>query len=186
MATNKLALDIPDTLNDCVLKVWDSSIYSSGVPTECPKLEITAPGFQLPAIVSDIQPGFNLNLTACQIGMQIHNCGVQFNPLPDGVYIIRLSYSPNDQLYVEYNHLRITCALNKINKIMCCLDLSNCQPIQPVEAQLRELQQLWMQLKGAKSNVEYCHHPKKGLAMYDYVVGQLDKLACACGCQDKC
>ena len=186
MATHKLALDIPDTLNDTALKVWDSSVYSEDLGTECPKLEVTLPGFQLPAVVTSLKPGFIASLDACTLGIQVYNCGVQFNSLPDGVYVLRLSYSPNDKLYVEYNHLRVTCALNKINKILCCLNLADCEPQEPVKSQLRQLQQLQMMLKGAKANVEYCQHPKKGMAMYNYVVGQLDKLACACGCDDMC
>jgi len=182
MAKHQLALDIPDTLNSNVFKLWDSSIYSEDVPTECPKLEITLPGFQLPSVVTNLKPGFIANLSACDLGLQIYNCGVQFNPLPDGVYVVRMSYSPNDQLYVEYNHLRITCALNQINEILCCLNIKDCEPIEPVKSQIQQLQVLQMQLKGAKSNVEYCLHPKRGMAMYNYVVAQLNKLACACGC----
>lgn len=186
MTTHKLSLDIPDTTNECILKVWDSSSYSEDLGTQCPKLEITLPGFQLPSVITNLKPNFIANLNACELGIQVYNCGVQFNPLPDGVYIVRLSYSPNDQLYVEYNHLRITCALNKINKILCCLDLADCEPVEPVKSQIKQLQQLQMMLKGAKSNVEYCHHPKKGMAMYNYVIEQLDKLACSCGCQEMC
>ena len=182
MATHKLALDIPDTLNDTALKVWDSSIYSDNLGTECPKLEVTLPGFQLPSVITNLKPGFTANLNACELGIQVYNCFVQFNPLPDGVYVIRLSYSPNDKLYVEYNHLRITCALNKINKILCCLDLSDCEPIEPVKTQIRKLKDLQIMLQGAKANVEYCHHPKKGMSIYNYVLNQLDKLACGCGC----
>jgi len=184
MAKHLLALDIPDTLSEVTFKVCDSSLYSEDVPKECPKLEVTLPGFQLPSVVTNIQTGFSVNLNACELGIQIYNCGVQFNPLPDGVYVIRYSLSPNDQVYVEYNHLRITCALNQINKLLCCLDLAACEPIEPTKSQIRELQELWMLLKGAKANVEYCHHPKKGMEMYNYVVGKLKKLSCGCGCPD--
>lgn len=186
MAKHQLALDIPDTLNDTILKVVDASLYSPDVPTECPKLEITLPGFQLPSIVTDIKPYFSVNLSACDLGIQIYNCFEQFNPLPDGVYVIRYSLSPNDKVYVEYNHLRITKALNLINSILCCLDLKDCEPVQPTKDQILELKLLEMMLKGAKSNVEYCHHPKKGMAMYNYILGRLDKLACACGCKSSC
>src|SRR3990172_4067108 len=159
MAKHLLALDIPETLNTKGIRISDSSIYSSDLPKECPKLEITLPGFNLPSVI---------------------------NTLPDGVYIIRYSLSPNDQLYVEYNHLRITCALNTINDILCCLDISNCEPEAEVKKQLRELWDLWMLLKGAKSQVEYCHHPKKGGNMYDYVTNRLNKIACKCGCSKTC
>lgn len=185
MAKHQLALDIPDTLNEFGFRVIDVSIYSPDVPIESPKLEITLPGFQLPATI-EVQAGFHETISACQLGIQVHNCGVQFNTLPDGVYIVKYALSPYDKLYVEYNHLRITCALNTINKILCCLDLDACQPQEPVQSQIRELQDLWMMLKGAKSNVEYCHHPQKGMAMYNYVVGRLKKLACSCNCQGSC
>ena len=186
MAKHQLCLDLPDTLNRGVLKVWDSSIYSDEAPIDCLKLEVTLPGFQLPAVITNITPGFSVNLNACQLGIQVYNCGVQFDPIPDGVYVIRYSLSPNDKIYVEYNHLRITCALNEINKILCCLDLKDCDPVEPTKHQIRDLQDLWMQLKGAKSKVEYCHHPAHGMAMYNYVVKQLEKLACNCGCGTKC
>lgn len=186
MAKHLLSLDIPDTLNQNILKVWDSSIYSPDVPYECPKLEVTLPGFQMPSVSTNFGSGFHLNLDACQLGIQIYNCHVQFNPLPDGVYVIRYSLSPNDKIYVEYNHLRITCALNQINKILCCLELADCEPIEPTKSQLRELMDLWSMLKGAKANVEYCHHPKKGMAMYNYVVNRLNRLACNCGCENSC
>lgn len=186
MAKHQLALDIPDTLNETLFRVIDASLYSPDVPVECPKLEITLPGFQLPAVVTSIKPLFSANLSACDLGIQVYNCFVQFNPLPDGVYVVRYSLSPNDQVYVEYNHLRITKGLNKINQILCCLDLKDCDPIQPTKSQIQELKELEMMLKGAKSNVEYCHHPKKGMAMYSYVMGRLEKLACACGCKSSC
>jgi|SRR3990172_3503032 len=186
MAKHLLALDIPETLNTKGIRISDSSIYSSDLPKECPKLEITLPGFNLPSVITTLPIGFLTTLSACDLGIQVFNCEVQFNSLPDGVYIIRYSLSPNDQLYVEYNHLRITCALNTINDILCCLDISNCEPEAEVKKQLRELWDLWMLLKGAKSQVEYCHHPKKGGNMYDYVTNRLNKIACKCGCSKTC
>lgn len=184
MPKHQLSLDIPDVLTESVFRVVDTSLYQSNLPENCAKLEITPPGFQLPYTFTDLSPGFSVNLSACQIGMQIYNCGVQFGNLPDGVYIVRYSLSPNDVLYVEYNHLRISHALNLINNLLCCLDMADCEPAAPLKEKIQRLKLLEMMLKGAKSKVEFCHNPKHGMAMYNYVVSQLKKLSCGCGCGD--
>jgi hypothetical protein len=186
MAKHSLALDIPDTLNENIFKILDSSIYSKDVPTECPKIEVILPGFQVPATITAISPSFSINLDACQLNIQNYNCGVQFNPLPDGVYVVRYSLSPNDIVYVEYNHLRITKALNKIYKILCCLDLKAAKPDKSIKVQLAEIHELEVFLKGAKANVEFCHHPVEGINLYNYVIKQLDRLSCKCGCSQSC
>ena len=40
-----LALDIPDTACDTILKIWDSSSYAETLPVDCPRLDIFFPGF---------------------------------------------------------------------------------------------------------------------------------------------
>lgn len=186
MAKHTLSLEIPDTLNKCIFRVIDTSIYSNEVPVECPKLEITPPGFHQAYLIENLTPNFTENFTACSLGLQIYNCDIAFNNLQDGVYVVRYSVSPNDTVYVEYNHLRITNALNLINDILCCLDLAACEPQKPIKDKLRELQLLQTQLQAAKVEVEYCHHPAKGMDMYNYVLNKLKKLACGCGCNDLC
>jgi hypothetical protein len=182
MAKHQLSLEIPNTLNGCIFRVIDTSIYSDEVPVECPKLEITPPGFYQAYDVPNLTENFTENITACDMGLQIYNCTIQYNDLPDGVYVVRYSVSPNDKVYVEYNHLRITRALNKINEILCCLDVAACEPQKPLRDKLMQLQLLETQLQAAKVEVEYCHHPKKGMEIYNYVMKMLDKLACGCGC----
>ena len=72
MAQHVLSLEVPDTLNTCILRVADTSIYNNQIPVACPLLQITLPGFNQPAQFTDaeIQPGFNLNLTACDLAVQ--------------------------------------------------------------------------------------------------------------------
>jgi hypothetical protein len=178
MEKHQLAIDIPDTLTACILRIVDASIYSDLAPVECGKLQITPPGFSTSYNYTDLQPGFLVNLSTCDIELQTVNCGNIYNDFPDGVYVIRYSVSPQDTVYVEYNHLRITKALNKINSILCCLDVAGCDPQQPLKDKLKELQLLQTMLKAAKAKVEYCHEPKKGMMLYDYAVKLLDKMNC--------
>ena len=181
MAQHALSLEIPDVLTNCIFRVIDTSTYNENVPLDCPKLQITAPGF---TTAIELQPGtdFSVNYTACDLGLQLTNCATTRNAIPDGVYVVRYSVAPNETVYVEYNHLRITQALNQINELLCCLDVPNCEPQGPLAAKLREVQLLWTMLQAAKARVEYCHNPSEGMAMYTYVIGKLRKLACGCGC----
>jgi hypothetical protein len=182
MDKHQLALDIPDTLSKCILRVVDASIYSKIGTVDCTRLEITPPGFTTAYVVENLQQGFLTNLSTCDVGLQTANCGNTYNNFSDGVYIVKYSINPNDQVYVEYNHLRITDGLNAINDLLCCLDLQACDPPGPVREKLKEIQLMTTLLKAAKAKVEYCHTPKHGMDMYNYVMKRLNKLACGCGC----
>jgi hypothetical protein len=183
MAQHLLSLDIPDTLTSCVLRIVDTSTYNEYVPLECPKLEITGPGFTT-ASVTELEIGWNsFNVTACGMDIQLTNCDSYRNDIQDGVYVIKYSVAPHEVVNVEYNHLRITAALNVINNLLCCLDVPNCEPLPPLAAKLREVQLLSTMLQAAKARVEYCHNPSQGMAMYNYVLAKLKKLSCGCGCE---
>lgn len=178
MAKHILSLEVPDTLNDCILRVVDTTLYADKLPVECPYLDILAPGFTC-AVRLDVEPGFcNLNLTACDLEIQTVDCGVRYDSLPDGVYVIKYSIAPNEYVFAEYNHLRITKALNKLNEVLCALDVANCDPLPEIKDKLRELRLIEMLLKAAKAKVEFCHTPKHGMDLYEYAMKRLDKLAC--------
>jgi hypothetical protein len=185
MAKHVLSLEAPDTMNLCQLRLMDTSVYNPDVEIKCPILEITLPGFNYAVQLgeSDIAPGFILNLTACDLEVQTENCNSEFYTLPDGIYVIKYSVSPNDAVYVEYNHLRITKALNRYNSILCELDLGACEPDAKLEEQLKKLRKIRMYLDAAKAKVETCHEPRKGMELYKYAVKLLDKFECK-SCQN--
>lgn len=182
MAKQQLSLEVPDILNQCIIRVIDTSIYDPLFPIECPKLEITPPGFWQPSEFTSLTPGFTLNATACDLGIQNSNCGNTFNDLSDGIYIIRWSVSPNNIVFVEYNHLRVTNLLNKYEKVLCCLDISNCDP--PIEVQKKIIEAGFIKtlIDTAKAKVEFCHKPKEGMTIYQYACTRLERLACSCNC----
>lgn len=174
-------LEAPDTLNTCILRIEDTSVYNEDVDVNCPILQVTVPGFDYSVVLKedeDIEPGFRVNLTACDLEIQTQNCGSVFNGLPDGIYVIKYSVSPNDVVYVEYNHLRITKALNKYNAILCELDVGACEPPADLQKKLRKLFDIKMYLEIAKATVEVCLEPRKGMQLYSYAVEQLDKMNC--------
>ncbi len=182
MAKHTLSLNIPTVLNTCILRVEDTSVYASDtsgciLPIECTQLDILPPGFS-EAVSIDVTPNFALNLTACDLALQTSLCGTQFNTLPDGVYVIKYSVAPNEYVYVEYNHLRITNALIKYNELLCELDVAACNPLQEVQDKLQELRLIRMLLDAAKAKVEFCHNPSAGMDLYEYAMKRLNKMDC--------
>jgi hypothetical protein len=185
MAQHVLSLEAPDTMNPCILRVVDTSIYDENIEVKCPILEITLPGFNYAVQFGEdkIQPGFIENLTACDLEVQTDGCGTQFNNLPDGIYIIKYSVSPNDIVYAEYNHLRITQTLIRYQSVLCELDLGACEPNTEQTKKLNELRKIRMYLEAAKAKVEVCHEPLKGTELFKYAVKLLDKFECK-SCQN--
>jgi hypothetical protein len=183
MAQHKLSLEALDVMNECILRIVDTSVYSPAVATDCPILEVTVPGFKYSIQFSEdtapsIAPGFMTSLTACDLELQFENCGTTFKGLPDGIYVIKYSVSPNNVVYVEYNHLRITKALIKYEKVLCDLDIAACEPTKETDKKLEELRKIKMYLEAAKAKVETCHEPKKGMELYTYAMKLLDKFEC--------
>ncbi len=181
---HNLSLLIPPILTKCVLRIEDSSSYATLVPADCPLLEITPPGFTAPFIVSSLTPGFTVNLTACDLGLQTVNCNNFNNDLADGIYIIKYSLSPNITVYVEYNHLRITSALNQYQKLLCCIQRTlDCDPPKETKERLKQAQYIKTLLDMAVAKVEYCHEPEIGNSVLCYVNELLKKALCSCpGC----
>ena len=180
MAQHKLSLEATDTLNTTILCLVDTSVYDSNVTLDCPILEITLPGFTHPVqfTTPNINSGFIKNFTACDLEIQTANCNTTFNDLPDGIYVIKYSVSPNDIVYVEYNHLRITKALNCYNTIMCDIYVAACDPTSEIKEKLDKLALIKSYLEAAKAKVETCHEPQKGMALLSYANKLLGKFNC--------
>jgi len=186
MANHILSLDIPTVANTCVMKIFDTSVYqttSPNIPIICPTLTITVPGFSHSVeVVGDKMLAFveggSINLTACDLGLQTSGCGTQYANIPDGIYAIKYSVSPNNFVFAEYNYLRISQALNKYYKVLCNVDLADCDPPAKIKEKLEKLRLIKMYLESAKSKVEFCHEPQKGMTLYNYALKLLNKFEC--------
>lgn len=178
MAKHVLSLEIHDYINECQLCISDTTLYADSVPVDCPYLDIQVPGFNC-AVRLDVTPGFcNLCLTACDLELQTSNCGVDFDTLPDGVYIVQYSLAPNEYVYVEYNFLRTSSIRTTYNEVLCALDVSNCDPLPELKEKLNELKLIDMMIQAAKAKAEFCHNPGQAMDLYEYAKKRLDKLAC--------
>lgn len=176
---HQLSLEVPDTNNCSVFRVFDTSLYSSLIDVDCGTLEITSPGFNEPVSIQVI-PQFNLILNACTLGLQSAGCGSVSEVLPDGIYNIRYSVSPNSQVFVEYNYLRICQTNNKYFNELCRLELAACEPQADVKEELEELTLIRNFLDAAKVKVEYCENPQQGMDLFMYAQARLQKLTSNC------
>lgn len=175
---HQLSLEVPAVYNARVLRVDDSSVYTSALPVDCARLEVTVPGYVAPAAI-DVAQGFSSFFTSCDLGLQTVGCDDETQVLPDGLYVIRYSVSPNDAVFVEYNHLRMTQAWNKYYGKLCGLGLGACEPVADVKEQLRHYGLVRSFLDAAKAKVEFCHEPHKGMELFTYAQRMMEKVWCA-------
>jgi hypothetical protein len=172
-----LSLEIPVVANTEIMSIVDTSQYSDKLAIDCAELLITAPGFNSPSLTSVTQ-GFYLNLNACDLNLQTTNCGTIRTELPDGVYIIKYSVAPNDKVYVEYNHLRVTKLLTLYYETLCNIDVMGCTPASGRSDIIDEIKYIKTVIDGAVAKVEYCGSPQAGMSLYDFAKKRLDKLNC--------
>jgi hypothetical protein len=172
-----LSLEVPTVANCEILSINDTSQYTELLPVDCPELLITTPGFNSPALISVTQ-NFNLNITACDLGLQTVDCANKNAALPDGVYVIKYSVSPNDKVYVEYNHLRVSKILTLYFKILCDIDLKTCPPDYDQRELVSKMYYLRTLIDAAIARVEYCSSPNQGMDIYNYALKELQKISC--------
>lgn len=176
-----LSLEVPETANEALLRIVDTTSYDSNLPVECPILQIMSPGFNVPVNI-DMLPGFNVALNACTLGIQSANCGTTTQPLPDGVYVIRYSVSPNDKAWVEYNHLRVTSTMTAYYKKLAEIDCAPCEPSAETKKILAEMCYIRAMIDAAKAKVEYCQSPREGVELLTYAIKKLKSLECSKVC----
>ena len=187
MRKHILQLDFPDTYNEGIFLINDTSLYDgwvNGVPTgsatalpiSCGNLQITSPGY-ITATTLAVSPGFNLILNACGLGVSTSaNCVTSCPILTDGMYNIRYSVSPNDSVYVEYKIMRITQALNRYHDALCKLNITPCLPSKELTYQLSQLDIIYDYLITAKALVEKKHQFTDGMNIYRFAIKLLDKM----------
>lgn len=172
-----LSLEIPTVSNCELLCIKDTSQYSSELAVDCEELLITLPGYSVPVLIK-VDKEFDMCLNACVLALQTTECGTVQQALPDGVYIIRYSVSPNSKVFVEYNHLRVTSLRSMYYEVLCELNVQACQPDVTKQAILAEMNYINILIDAAVANVEYCHSPTQGMQLYDYAKERLNKVAC--------
>jgi len=177
MAQHLLFLQEGKTSNEGIFLLNDISIYAPSVPLLCPTLEILAPGFQTPTVLT-IVPGSNLVLNACSLGVLNQTACTTCAPdLEDGIYHVRYSVSPNNQVFVEYNILRIVHAWNRLNDVLCDLGLKCQTPGKELQNTIQQCAIIREYLIAAKTLVEDQHQNQDGINIYRFAYSLIEKLS---------
>lgn len=178
MAKHILSLEIPYTTNEGIFRLDDTSIYATDIPVTCPNIQILPPGYVVPASIDPLMGGFRLILNSCTLGISpAGDCSQSLPNIPDGLFNIRYSTSPNDKVWVEYKHLRTVKALNRYYELLCSLKLPCCLPDQEMEYMLKELDIIHNYILSAKVTVENCHRIEDGMNQLRYANELMDKLS---------
>ena len=175
-----LSLEIPTVSNCDLLCIKDTSQYSTELAVDCEELLITLPGFSVPILLK-VDKEFDMCLTACVLSLQTASCGTVTEKIPDGIYIVKYSVSPNSKVYVEYNHLRVTRLLTTYYEVLCDLEVQACQPDSQKESLLAEMGYIKILIDAATANVEYGQSAAQGMQLYNYAKTRLNKIACPSG-----
>jgi hypothetical protein len=101
-------------------------------------------------------------------------------PLPDGIYKIKYTVSPNDLVFVEYYQLRLTQTLNTYNQQLCILELAACEPSVETRARLTELRLIKSFFDAAKVKAEDCHDPGLAMDLLLYAKRRLERYIGGC------
>lgn len=183
MATNSLSLNIPNIMTDCILRIEDTSVYEPLLPYICPTVQILVPGYRDCITLNDttvpiVIKGFIFNLTACDLQIQLTCCDIEFDPLPDGIYVIKYSIAPHDRMYVEYNHLRVTAIRKQLKNEWCKLKLSACEPIPETKNKFISLMEITGYIDAAQAKAEHCLEHEQAMVLYNYAKKLLDNYSC--------
>lgn len=183
MAKNLLALHVPDIMSSDIMHIEDHSVYDPLMSYICPTLKVRVPGFSEPVVFNDttalvVNKGFAFNLTACDLQLQLTNCGTEFNTLTDGIYAISYSISPNDKVCVEINHLRVTCLMHNWKNEMCKLRLGACEPSGELRDKFNALKEIKSYIDAAKAKADVCFEAEEAMTLYEYAKKLLDKIQC--------
>jgi len=169
-----LSLDIINTGNLNSFRIMDNSDYNPNLPVTCALLEIKPPG-KSQSIYFDMLPNFNKAFNASNLHIQLAANYSSLLPLPDGIYYIKYSINPADQLYVEYYYLHNANQYKDYINKCCELYSSKCSlSKKEYNIKVKELRDIKDMIDASKYLVEWCDKSESGQDMYDEINNALD------------
>lgn len=180
MITRLSLQEIPS--NNCrFLRIADNSWYNPNIPVTNAILEVTPPGFSCP-VVFPVTKLFNTALNSSLLKIAPASSYGDLLPLPDGVYAIKYSIAPNNELYIEYDLFRNCQLTQRYMKSICDLFSEQCDKTSREFAEARR-KLIWIKelIDASKYMVEECGQAKKGIELYNEASRLLSDVN-GCGC----
>lgn len=181
MPNNELHLEVSDSANIKVLRVFDTSQFCDD-PIENYLIEVL-PVNKSKWLTFHVQKGFSLALNSSALGYRKVSTEADLRDLPDGIYEFKQSYKPNIHTVEEYLHLRTVELRRKIRKEWDKLVDNTCKISQEDfiinRDKLREIEEF---ILAAKFKVEECHKKKEGKELYEWATKLLEIYTSECQC----
>ena len=122
---SQLDIKVEELLNSKILIVKDASWYNSEVPVTNARIDLQYPGstdyFSIP-----VGKNFTYVINSNTLNITNVTHSDNLSELPDGIWTIKYSICPNDELFVEYTFLRNTKQLIKWHNLYCSLQIDRC------------------------------------------------------------
>lgn len=176
---SQLDFYIEDVINPKVLIVKDASFYNPDITPTGAQLVIQYPGSNM-YVSTPVGINFRYVINSNTLGITNVVKQSSLAVLPDGLYTIRYSICPNDELYVEYKFLRNVKQLIKYYNAYCGLELQKCSH-KCYMAELDQLKEIKQYIDSAKYLAD-CDRYDNALEMYDYADELLSKFTSNCKC----
>ena len=176
---SQLDFYVEEVLNPKVMIIKDASYYNPEITPTGGLLVIQYPGSDV-YISFSIGINFTYKINSNTLGITNVVQQSQLSDLPDGLYTIRYSICPNDELFVEYKFLRNVKQLIRYNNLYCSLQVEKCDHKSYKEA-IEKLREIKSYIDAAVYKANCCQYDK-AIELYDYACSLMDKFEALCEC----
>ena len=178
MAVHIPEIFIQDTTDPRVLLVKDISVYDPNTAITIPSLKVYLPNNSVPYYLPFSVGNLNYYTSVSFFGY----CGTCLSILPDGIYSVTYSVSPNDILFQTQKFLRTVCTKNKLLAILGDLytgceikNFSVCNfNMNSIDEQISYIQNLIFILDSAEADVKNLKN-KQALTKFNWVNAEINK-----------
>ncbi len=176
---SQLDFYIEEILNPKVLIIRDASFYNPDIVPTGAQLTVQYPGSDR-YVTIPVSTNFTYTINSNTLGITSVLTSEGLVELPDGLWTIRYSICPNDELFVEYTFLRNTKQLIKYYNLFCSLEIQKCNK-KEYEKELEKLRLIKQKIDAAKYLAD-CEKFTQSLELYDAVCILLNELTSTCKC----
>lgn len=180
MINTELSLEVSDSSNPKVLRVFDTSHYCNEVENYL--LEVL-PVNKSSWVTFHVFKDFSLALNSSNLQYKKVGTVEELIDLPDGIYEFKQSIKPNIHTLNHFLHLRTTELQNKISserlKLINDVCLLKREEFEMNRNKLRNIEEY---LLAAKWSVEECTDKVRGKELYDFSSKLLEQYTNECGC----
>jgi len=180
--TTELSLEVSNSNNPKVMRLFDTSFYYNNQTVENYLIEVL-PVNKTNWYTFHVSKNFSLVLNASNLQYKKVNKAEDLMDLPDGIYEIKQSIKPNIYSVQHYYHFRIVELINKINTEKDKLIDNTCKLSQKEyianRDKLRDIEEFAL---AAKWKVEESLDKVKGKELYDFAKSLLEQYSNECKC----